>query len=76
MDSEFHGLSLDTLQALYQEEAKRLNTELLAGATWESVKEQKQKVVEIAISLHKKKYPLHFNPAEFASLRDEKGDNP
>lgn len=76
MDSEFHELDVDALQALYQKEANRLNAELLEGASWDSVKEQKQKVVEIAIALHKKKYPLHFNPAEFASLRDEKGDNP
>ena len=41
MDSEFYGLDLDALQALYQEESKRLNAELLAGATWDSVKEQK-----------------------------------
>jgi len=76
MDSEFHVLDVDTLQALYQEEANRLNAELLGGATWDSVKEQKQKVVEIAIALHKKKYPLHFNPAEFGSSRNEKDDSP
>ena len=76
MESEFHGLDLDTLQALYKEEAKRLNTELLGGATWDSVKEQKQKVTELAIVIHKKKYPLYFNPAEFASSRNEKDDSP
>ena len=76
MDSEFYGLDLDALQALYQEESKRLNAELLAGATWDSVKEQKQKVVEIAIAVHKKKYPLNFNPAEFGSRRNEKDDRP
>lgn len=76
MDSEFYGLDLETLQALYKEEAKRLNTELLAGATWDSVKEQKQKVTELAIVIHKKKYPLHFNPAEFSSSRNENADSP
>ena len=76
MDSEFYGLDLDTLQTLYQEEAKRLNTALLAGATWESVKEQKQKVTELAIVIHKKKYPLYFNPAEFSLSRNENADSP
>ena len=76
MDSEFHGLDLNTLQKMYQEESKRLNTELLAGATWDSVKEQKQKVTELAIVIHKKKYPLYFNPAEFASSRNENDDSP
>ena len=76
MDSEFYGLDLDALQVLYQEEAKRLNEELLAGATWDSMKEQKQKVTELAIVIHKKKYPLHFNPAEFTSTRNENNDAP
>ena len=76
MDSEFHRLDLYTLQDMYQEEAARLNAELLGGATWESVKDQKQKVTELAIVIHKKKYPLYFNPAEFPSSRKQKDDSP
>jgi len=76
MDSEYYELDLNALQAMYQEEAKRLSSELLAGATWDSVKEQKQKVTELAIVIHKKKYPLYFNPAEFASSRNENDDSP
>ena len=76
MDSEFYGLDLHTLQVMYEEEARRLNAGLLAGATWDSMKEQKQKVTELAIVIHKKKYPLYFNPAEFPSSRNEKDDSP
>ena len=76
MDSEFYGLDLHKLQVMYEEEARRLNAGLLAGATWDSMKEQEQKVTELAIVIHKKKYPLYFNPAEFPSSRNEKDDSP
>jgi hypothetical protein len=74
MNREFFGLDLDTLQALYQEENNRLQEALLAGAPWDSVREQKIKVTELAITIHKKKYPLYFNPAEF-STREEQQQN-
>lgn len=73
MDSAINGLDLDALQQMYQVEANRLNTELLSGASWESVREQKQRVIDLAIAIHKKKNPQHFNPAEFSSSRENDG---
>ena len=70
MNSEMYGLDLDALQNMYQAEANRLNAELLSGASWESVREQKKRVIDLAIIIHKKKNPQHFNPAEFSSSRE------
>lgn len=72
MDRELYALDLDTLQALYQEESNRLNEELLAGAAWDSLQERKIKVTELAITIHKRKYPQYFNPAESGSPRQDK----
>ena len=74
MDRDFYQMDLDKLQAIYQNEVNYLKTELLKGSTWESMKEQKNKVTELAIIIHKKRYPLHFNPAEFVSPRNQKDD--
>ena len=71
MNREFYRLELDELQALYKEETNRLHAELIAGTSWENLKEQKIKVTELAITIHRKKYPLYFNPAEFSSSREE-----
>ena len=73
MDSEMYRLDLEILQMMYQKEANRLNAELLSGASWESVREQKQRVTDLAIIIHKKKNPQHFNPAEFSSSRENDG---
>lgn len=70
MESAISGLTLEVLQSMYQAEANRLNEELLSGASWESVREQKQRVTDLAIIIHKKKNPQHFNPAEFSSARE------
>jgi len=75
MNRELYGLDLDTLQALYQEEADRLKDELLAGVPWDNLQEQKIKVTELAITIHRKKYPLYFNPAESVSPRQDGQDN-
>lgn len=76
MDSELYGLDLSVLQTMYQEEAKRLNEGLLAGASWESLREQKQIVTDLAIVIHKKKNPQHFNPAEFHQNNDRNTGEP
>jgi hypothetical protein len=69
MSRELYELDIDTLQTMYQKETNLLNTELLAGASWESLREQKVKVTELAIVLHKKKKDSYLNPAEFNSSR-------
>ena len=67
-------LDIDTLQKLYQKEVELLQSALIAGASWDSLKGQKNRVTELAIIIHRKKYPLHFNPAEFVSTRDRSND--
>jgi hypothetical protein len=71
MNRELHELEIDKLQAMYQAETNHLNTELLAGASWESLREQKVRVTELAIILHKKKKDSYLNPAEFNSSRHQ-----
>ena len=76
MKNEFYDLDIDTLQTLYQQEVTRLKDELLSGASWDSLRDQKNRVTELAIVIHKKKYPLYFNPAEFDSQRRDTGNAP
>lgn len=73
MSREYSELDIDTLNDLYQEETNKLNAELIAGASWESLREQKVKVTELAIILHKKKKESYLNPAEFISARQQEG---
>jgi hypothetical protein len=71
MSRELYELDIDTLQAMYQSETDRLNTELLAGASWESLREQKARVTDLAIVLHKKKKDSYLNSAEFNTSRHQ-----
>ena len=71
MNRELHELDIETLQAMHQAETNQLNAELLAGASWESLREQKTRVTELAIVLHKKKKDSYLNPAEFNSSRHQ-----
>lgn len=71
MNRELYELDIATLQALYQKETNHLNAELLAGSSWESLREQKARVTELAIVLHKKKKNSYLNPAEFNSSRHQ-----
>jgi len=74
MDSALYRLDLSALQTMYEKEARRLNDGLLAGASWESLREQKQIVTDLAIVIHKKKNPQYFNPAEFEQNNDRSSD--
>ena len=76
MDSAIYRLDLDVLEMMYEEEARRLNDSLLAGASWESLREQKQIVTDLAIVIHKKKNPQHFNPEEFYENNDRSSGEP
>jgi len=76
MNREFFKLDLEELQSLYQKETKLLHAELIAGTSWENLTEQKIRVTELAITIHRKKYPLYFNPAEFTLSREENLRNP
>ena len=65
--SEF---DVDELRNSYETEAAKLKASLLNGSSWEDLKEQRLKVTELAIALHKK-INTSSNPAESAD-RSEK----
>jgi hypothetical protein len=70
MESNWNELDADNLKALYEKESLGLRTALLNGATWEEVKDQRQRVTELSIALHKK-INTSGNPAE-STDRSEK----
>ena len=51
---DLHTLDLSILKALYDGECKELERKLLHGALWEEVEQQRKKVSEISMILHKK----------------------
>ena len=68
MSYDLPDYDIDSLKALYGKENEILQARLLSGETWEDLKDQRQKVTEISIALHKKFTALHsLNPAEFPS---------
>lgn len=56
-------LDVDVLRETYEDEASKLKTSLLNGDSWEEMKDQRKKVTELAIALHKK-INNSANPAE------------
>lgn len=66
-------LSTDALRELYEKESTDLKKALLNGSTWDEVKDQRRKVTELAIALHKK-INTSDNPAESVD-RSEKRVN-
>lgn len=70
MEPNWSELNVDALEVLYENEASALRTALLNGASWEDVKDQRKKVTELSIALHKKIH-ASANPAE-STDRSEK----
>lgn len=71
MNKELWNLDIGNLNALYEEELKQLEQNLLGGAAWEEVGEQRRRVGELATILYKKSNPAQFgNPAENGSRND------
>ncbi|MGZ5189868.1 MAG: hypothetical protein ACXWCZ_02550 [Flavisolibacter sp.] len=68
MDKNLCGLDLNLLKSMYEKEATVLKNSLLNGASWEEVKDQRRRVTEISIAIHKLRY-RNGNPAE-SSFRD------
>ena len=66
MDKNLCGLDLNILKTMYEKEATVLKNALLNGASWEEVKDQRRKVTELAIAMHKLRYRTG-NPAESSS---------
>lgn len=60
--------SVNDLKAIYERENEVLQSRLLNGELWEQVKDQRQKVTELSIALHKKlQASLGAHPAESPS---------
>lgn len=66
--SDLMKLDIEVLTALYDREFLELKTALINGTDWNDIRDQKNKVTRIAISIHKK---LNRNdssdPSAFAS---------
>lgn len=69
---EINGTEMDlgSLKNSYDKELANLKALLLSGSSWEDMKDQRKKVTELAIALHKK-INTSSNPAESAD-RSEK----
>jgi len=64
MNLPLSNLDLDTLKAMYEKAQAELTASLLSGTLWNEVKEQRKKLTEIAIVLHKKAQAMGLNPAD------------
>ena len=65
MNSPLSNLDLDTLKAMYEKGQAELTSSLLSGALWNELKEQRKKLTEVAIMLHKKAQIMGLDPADF-----------
>ena len=54
MEKEVTDLNLANLEKLYKNEIELLNRSLLSGVSWESLTDQRWRVTQLAIILHKK----------------------
>ena len=71
MDTSWNDMDVDTIRSLYEQESSNLKAALLQGISWNDLKDQRQKVTELSIILHKKTHGTTANPAEFGD-RSEK----
>ena len=53
MDNSLFKLDLDTLKNMHEKEAAELKVKLLNGALWHEVSEQKNRLIDISIAIHK-----------------------
>lgn len=70
MKSNWSELGEDELRDAFEKESAKLKASLISGSSWEDLKDQRQKVTELAIALHKK-INASSNPAE-STDRSEK----
>jgi hypothetical protein len=63
MELKWNDLDVNALREVYEKESASLKSALLNGCSWEELKDQRQKVTELAIALHKK-INASENPAE------------
>jgi len=70
METNWSEMELGLLKTNYEKELANLKALLLSGSSWDDMKDQRKKVTELAIALHKK-INTSANPAESAD-RSEK----
>lgn len=70
-NNQWEVYDLDTLKSLYEKEEADLTDSLLKGVSWESLRDQRRSVTELAIVIHKKMTNTG-NPAE-VDTRKKKG---
>lgn len=63
METNWSEMDLDSLRDVYEKESAKLKASLLSGTSWDEMKDQRKKVTELAIALHKKMH-VSGNPAE------------
>ena len=63
MEMKWNEYDVDTLRTMYDRESGALKAALLKGTIWEDLREQRLKVTELSIALHKK-IQSSGNPAE------------
>jgi len=71
MELNWNELDVDALRNVYEKESAKLKSSLLSGSSWEELKDQRQKVTELAIALHKK-INNSGNPAESADRSERR----
>ena len=71
MDRNLCSLDLNTLKSLYEKASSELSDALLNGVEWKETREKRQKVTDLAIEIHKKRFAPNTNPAEQSSRKDE-----
>jgi hypothetical protein len=54
MDKRVTELDVTTLERLYKKEIELLNRSLLSGVSWEALADQRWRVTQLAVILHKK----------------------
>jgi hypothetical protein len=70
-NNQWEAYDLGTLKSLYEKEKADLTDSLLKGVSWESLRDQRRSVTELAIVIHKKMTNTG-NPAE-VNTRKKKG---
>lgn len=63
MDTKWNELDIPTLRSLYEAESGRLKTALINGAAWDDTFELRQRVTDLAIALHRKRFYTTRHPA-------------
>lgn len=54
MLNELRQVDLETLKEMYAAEADKLKTNVLTGARWEEVQEQRHRLIDFEIALYQK----------------------